>query len=177
MTWMTEAQKTRVAVNGYRVIGKRVAAAVVRQEDMSLTGVSDVATDWRARIVTRNGFSLYGATTEHADAMRAAGLNVTGTLDELLGQADVVVDCTPKRIAAKNVEVYRRRGLKFILQGGEKHSATGHSFVAESNYSSALNREATRVVSCNDVHCSHADRAQARWVTAACQRYAAAACH
>ena len=131
------------------MIGKRVAAAVVRQEDMSLTGVSDVVTDWRVRIVTRNGFSLYGATTEYADAMRAAGLNVTGTLDELLGQADVVVDCTPKRIAAKNVEVYRRRGLKFILQGGEKHSATGHSFVAESNYSSALDREATRVVSCN----------------------------
>jgi glyceraldehyde-3-phosphate dehydrogenase (NAD(P)+) (phosphorylating) len=146
---MTEAQKTRVAVNGYGVIGKRVAAAVVRQEDMSLSGVSDVVTDWRARIVTRNGFSLFGATTEHADAMRAAGLNVTGTLDELLGQADVVVDCTPKRIAAKNVEVYRRRGLKFILQGGEKHNTTGHSFVAESNYSSALDREATRVVSCN----------------------------
>ena len=146
---MTEARTTRVAVNGYGVIGKRVAAAVVRQEDMSLAGVSDVVTDWRARIVTRNGFSLFGATAEHAGAMRAAGLNVKGTLDELLGQADVVVDCTPKRIAAKNVEVYRRRGLKFILQGGEKHSATGHSFVSESNYSSALDREATRVVSCN----------------------------
>jgi len=146
---MTEAQKTRVAVNGYGVIGKRVAAAVVQQPDMSLVGVSDVVTDWRARMVTRNGFPLFGATAEHAGAMRTAGLDVTGTLDELLGQADAVVDCTPKRIAAKNVEVYRRRGLKFILQGGEKHSATGHSFVAESNYSSALDREATRVVSCN----------------------------
>jgi glyceraldehyde-3-phosphate dehydrogenase (NAD(P)) len=146
---MTEAHKTRVAVNGYGVIGKRVAAAVVRQADMQLAGVSDVVTDWRARAVTRNGFVLFAATTEHAEAMRAAGLNVTGTLDELLGQADVVVDCTPKRIAAKNVEVYRSRGLKFILQGGEKHSATGHSFVAESNYSSAVDREATRVVSCN----------------------------
>jgi hypothetical protein len=41
------------------------------------------------------------------------------------------------------------RGLKFILQGGEKHEATGHSFVAESNYASAFDREATRVVSCN----------------------------
>lgn len=48
---------------------------------------------------------------------------------------DRSVDCTPKRIAVKNVEVYRRRGLKFILQGGKKHTATGHSFVAESNYS------------------------------------------
>jgi glyceraldehyde-3-phosphate dehydrogenase (NAD(P)) len=146
---MSEPKKTRVAVNGYGVIGKRVAGAVARQEDMSLAGVSDVVTDWRARTALRNGFRLFGATGEHMSAMRAAGLDVTGTLDDLLGQADVVVDCTPKRIAAKNVEVYRSRGLKFILQGGEKHSATGHSFVAESNYSSALGRDATRVVSCN----------------------------
>jgi glyceraldehyde-3-phosphate dehydrogenase (NAD(P)) len=146
---MGDTQKIRVAVNGYGVIGKRVAAAVVLQGDMSLAGVSDVVTDWRARVVPRNAFSLFGATTEHADAMRAAGLNVTGTLDELLGQADVVVDCTPKRIAARNVEVYRRRGLKFIVQGGEKHEVTGHSFVAESNYATALGRDATRVVSCN----------------------------
>jgi glyceraldehyde-3-phosphate dehydrogenase (NAD(P)+) (phosphorylating) len=146
---MAETQKLRVAVNGYGVIGKRVAAAVGRQPDMVLAGVSDVVTDWRARMVTRNGGLLFGATGEHAIVMRAAGLAVTGTLEELLGQADVVVDCTPKRIAAKNIDLYRRRSLKFIVQGGEKHSATGHSFVAESNYSSALDREATRVVSCN----------------------------
>jgi len=142
-------KKIRVAVNGHGVIGKRVSAAVVRQEDMSLSGVSDVVTDWRARMVTRNGFRLFGATGEHVTAMRAAGLEVVGTLDELLGQADVVVDCTPKRVAARNIDVYRRRGLKFILQGGEKHEATGHSFVAEANYASALDRDATRVVSCN----------------------------
>ena len=146
---MTEAQRIRVAVNGYGVIGKRVAAALVQQEDMSLAGVSDVVTDWRARMVTRNRFSLFGASTEHADAMRTAGVDVAGTLDDLLGQADVVVDCTPKHIAAENVGLYRRRNLKFILQGGETHEATGHSFVAESNYATALDREATRVVSCN----------------------------
>jgi glyceraldehyde-3-phosphate dehydrogenase (NAD(P)) len=146
---MADLKKIRVAVNGYGVIGKRVAAAVVLQEDMSLAGVSDVVTDWRAHMVTRNGFSLFGATTEHADAMRRARLNVTGTLDDLLGQADVVVDCTPKRVAAKNIDGYHRRGLKFIVQGGEKHEATGHSFVAEANYATALDRDATRVVSCN----------------------------
>ena len=86
---MADLKNIRVAVSGYGVIGKRVAAAVTLQEDMSLAGVSDVVTDWRAHMVTRNGFSLFGATTEHADAMRAAGLNVTGTLEELLGQADL----------------------------------------------------------------------------------------
>jgi glyceraldehyde-3-phosphate dehydrogenase (NAD(P)) len=141
--------KIRIALNGYGVIGKRVAAAVARQDDMSLVGVSDVVTDWRARMISRNGLRLFGATSDAVSAMRDAGLSVTGTLDDLLGQVEVVVDCTPKRIAARNVEVYRRRRLKFILQGGETHAATGHSFVAESNYGSALDREATRVVSCN----------------------------
>lgn len=146
---MAQPHRIRVAVNGYGVIGKRVAAAVALQDDMALAGISDVVTDWRARMVTRNGFLLFGATGDHATAMRAAGLPAAGTLDDLLGQADVVVDCTPKHVAAKNIERYRGRGLKFIVQGGEKHDTTGHSFVAEANYATALDREATRVVSCN----------------------------
>ena len=146
---MPQSNKVCVGVNGYGVIGKRVAAAVAQQADMDLAGVSDVVTDWRAHTAIRNGFRLFGATAQHVASMRDAGLEVTGRLDDLLGDVDVVVDCTPKRIAAKNVDTYRRRGIKFILQGGEKHAATDHSFVAECNYASALGRDATRVVSCN----------------------------
>jgi glyceraldehyde-3-phosphate dehydrogenase (NAD(P)) len=54
---MSEPTKIRVAVNGYGVIGKRVAAAVALQEDMSLAGVSDVVTDWRAR-ARRSGMAF-----------------------------------------------------------------------------------------------------------------------
>ena len=139
----------RVVVNGYGVIGKRVADAVAKQKDMRLVGVADVVTDWRPRIATQRGLPLFGATPESAEAMRKAGLKVAGALEDVLGQVDVIVDCTPKKVAAKNIEIYRRRGIKFILEGGEKHSATGHSFVAEANYASALGRDATRVVSCN----------------------------
>jgi glyceraldehyde-3-phosphate dehydrogenase (NAD(P)) len=146
---MSEPRKVRVAVNGYGVIGKRVAAAVLLQGDMVMAGVSDVMTDWRARMSARTGVRLFGATDEHASAMRAVGLEVAGSLDDLLGDADVVVDCTPKHVAARNIAVYRRRGLQFIVQGGEAHEVTGHSFVAEANYTSALGRDATRVVSCN----------------------------
>ncbi|WP_262267457.1 type II glyceraldehyde-3-phosphate dehydrogenase [Microvirga yunnanensis] len=146
---MSTPTKIRVAVNGYGVIGKRVADGVARQEDMILAGVADIGTDWRPRMAIRNGFPLFGATAEHADAMQQAGMDVAGTLDDLLGEVDVVVDCTPKRVAARNVELYRRLGRKFILQGGEKHEATGHSFVAEANYASAVGRDSTRVVSCN----------------------------
>ena len=142
-------RKIRVAVNGYGVIGKRVADAVAAQDDMTLAGVVDVVSDWRSAMAVRRGMALFGATPESAAAMRESGLKVAGTLEDLLGEIDLVVDCTPKRIAAKNVETYRKRGIKFIVEGGEKHSVTGHSFVAECNYASALGRDATRVVSCN----------------------------
>ncbi len=146
---MNGNDKIRVAVNGYGVIGKRVAAAVTQQDDMELVGISDVVSDWRARAAIIRGFKLFGATAQSAEAMKQAKLNVSGTLDDLLGTAEIVVDCTPKKIAATNVERYRERGVKFVLQGGEKHQVTGHSFVAESNFASAVGRESTRVVSCN----------------------------
>jgi glyceraldehyde-3-phosphate dehydrogenase (NAD(P)) len=145
----SEKSKIRVAVNGYGVIGKRVAGAVAKQPDMTLVGVSDIETDWRPRMATVHGYQLFGVTADDAKAMRESGANIAGTLDDLLGETDVIVDCTPKKVAAKNVEGYRRRGLKFVLQGGEKHETTGHSFVAESSFAGAVGRESTRVVSCN----------------------------
>ena len=146
---MTDEKRIRVAVNGYGVIGKRVADAVAAQNDMEMAGVADVTADWRARMARAKGFALFAADPDRAPAMRAAGLDVAGGLDDLLGSADIVVDCTPKKVAARNVETYRETGIRFILHGGEKHEVTGHSFVAEANYASAIGRDSTRVVSCN----------------------------
>lgn len=141
--------KIRVAVNGYGVIGKRVADAVRLQPDMELTGVSDVVNDYRVKAGMVLGLPIYASLPEKVDDMKAAGIPVAGTLEDLLDKADVVADCTPKGIGAKNLEHYRSVGVKAILQGGEKHSLTGHSFVAQANYETALGRDTTRVVSCN----------------------------
>ncbi|MBA4793394.1 MAG: type II glyceraldehyde-3-phosphate dehydrogenase [Phenylobacterium sp.] len=143
------AGEIRVGVNGYGVIGKRVADAVRAQADMRLVGVSDVAADWRTRALHRKDIPLFAATSEAHEHLAANRIPVEGRLQDLLGTVDVVVDCTPKRVAAENVPVYRQLGRKFIVQGGEKHGVTGHSFVAESNYQSAVGLDATRVVSCN----------------------------
>lgn len=146
---MTNTENAQVAVNGYGVIGKRVADAVAAQDDMTLVGVADVVTDWRAAVARAKGYALYGATPDRAHAMQEANLDPAGELDDLLDAADIVVDCTPKNVAAGNVDRYRERGIKFIVQGGEAHAVTGHSFTAENNYDTALGRESTRVVSCN----------------------------
>ena len=143
------SDRTRVAIVGYGVIGKRVADAVAAQPDMSVAGVADVATDWRIKVAVRRGFEVFGSDVAAVDNMKKAGIATSGTLADLIAAADVVVDCTPKRVAAANVPAYQAAGRKFILQGGEKHDVTGHSFVAEASYDSAIGRQSTRVVSCN----------------------------
>ncbi len=141
--------KIRVGVNGYGVIGKRVADAVRMQPDMELVGVSDIISDYRIKVAAELGIPLYASLPDKESAMKAAGLPVAGALRNLIDHVDVMVDCTPKGIAAKNLEEYKSAGVKAIVQGGEKHSVTGHSFVAQANYATALGRDATRVVSCN----------------------------
>lgn len=139
----------KVAVNGYGVIGKRVADAVRAMPDMDLVGVADVATDWHVRTAVGLGLEVFAATPDAGTTMQAAGVPIAGTLADLLDRVDVVVDTTPKKVAATNLPAYRAAGVKAVFQGGESHSTTGHSFVAQANYETALGRDTTRVVSCN----------------------------
>ncbi len=94
--------RTRVGVNGFGVVGKRVADAVALQDDMELVGVADVGSDYRVRVAVERGYDVYAAADERRDEMEAAGIPLTGGLDDLLESVDVVVDCTPKRVAAAN---------------------------------------------------------------------------
>jgi glyceraldehyde-3-phosphate dehydrogenase (NAD(P)) len=142
-------KKVKVAVNGYGVIGKRVADAIGLQEDMELSGVCDVTMDWRIKIALRKNFPVYAFDDTAQQQMVENQIEVIGTLADLIKGSDIIVDCTPKKIAAQNIELYKRAGLKFIVQGGEKHETTGHSFSAENNYETAFGINATRVVSCN----------------------------
>ncbi len=158
--------RARVAVNGYGVIGKRVADAVALQDDMELVGVADVVHDYRIRVAVEHGYPIYAAVPERGEEMEAAGVPVAGDLDDLLAQVDVVVDSTPKKVAARNRDRYAAAGVKAIFQGGEKHELTGYSFVAQVNYEEAVGRDFARVVSCNTTALSRISHALHRhgWV-------------
>jgi glyceraldehyde-3-phosphate dehydrogenase (NAD(P)) len=94
--FMSGSARVRVAVNGYGVIGKRVADAVALQDDMVLAGVSDVVPDYRVRVTVERGYAVYAPTSGALDAMQASGVSVAGTLGDLLQEVDVVVDCAAK---------------------------------------------------------------------------------
>jgi glyceraldehyde-3-phosphate dehydrogenase (NAD(P)) len=141
--------KVKVGINGYGTIGKRVAWAVNRQDDMEVVGVTKTRPSYEASTAIREGCPLYAAHAEDADNFERAGIKVQGTLGDLLKKVDVIVDCTPGGTGAKNKELYDKAGVKSIFQGGEDHDMAGISFNALANYQEAWGASSARVVSCN----------------------------
>lgn len=146
-----------VAVNGIGTIGKRVAEAVKKQEDMELKAISDVSPSSGLRTVLEEegplyGTSLYGSNPEGKETLEEEGMHVEGVLEELLqsGEVDVVVDCTPPGIDEKNKEnLYEPNEVKAIFQGGADPEIAPVAFNADANYDDALGKDFVKVVSCN----------------------------
>src|SRR3989304_8323121 len=141
--------KAKVAINGYGTIGKRVADAVMAQDDMQIVGVVKTRPSFEAQIALDKGFPLYAATKENIEDFKKSKIEVSGTLNELLDKADIVIDATPGDTGEEYKKLYGKHGVKAIWQGGEEHDLTGFSFNSEANYQEALGKDFARVVSCN----------------------------
>lgn len=139
----------RVGVNGFGVIGRRIADAVSIQSDMKLMGVVKVRPDYKATIALSKGYDVYCANERSLESFRSAGLHASGLAKQLLEQVDVVVDASPDETGRANKPIYEALGKKAIFQGGEDHELTGFSFVAQCNFDDGRGRRYVRVVSCN----------------------------
>lgn len=138
----------KVAINGYGTIGKRVADALSMQDDMEVVGVTKRRADYNSRLAKQH-FPLYTAVPESLDEFREKGIEVDGTINDLLEECEIVIDCSPSKVGAENKPMYERAKVKAIFQGGEKHETAGTSFNAMANYEEALGKDYVRVVSCN----------------------------
>lgn len=138
---------SRVVINGYGTIGKRVADAVSLQDDMKIMGVSKNNPDFQARSALTKGYPIYVAKVDSMAKFEKVGIKVAGTLEDMLKTADMVVDATPEESGYK--PLYERTGIRAIWQGGEEHSLTNLSFNAAANYSDCIGARFARVPSCN----------------------------
>jgi len=139
----------RVAVNGYNVIGRRVADAVTLQSDMKLVGVAKVKPDYKARSAIEKGYRVFAADEKGRKAFQDAGITCAGLSRDLVSEADLVIDATPEDVGSQNKMMYESLGKKAIFQGGEEHDIAGTSFVAQCNFDEAIGKRYVRVVSCN----------------------------
>jgi glyceraldehyde-3-phosphate dehydrogenase (NAD(P)) len=139
----------KVAVNGYGTIGKRVADAVVAQDDMEMVGVCKRNPTFEVMMAHERGLPFYTTDEEHRASFAEKGMEVVGLLPEMLDAADIVVDCTPNKVGASYIPLYDAHGVKAIFQGGEKANVADVSFNASANYQAAWGKDRVRVVSCN----------------------------
>ena len=138
-----------IGINGYGTIGKRVADAVAAQDDMKIAGVTKRTPNFEAKRAAELGYDIYMSAPDREPLFEEAEIPVKGTIDDLYDKIDVMVDCTPGGVGAKNKEIYEKRGVKGIFQGGEKHEKIGKSFNSFSNFKDAIGADYVRVVSCN----------------------------
>jgi len=139
----------RVGINGYGTIGKRVTHAVFLQDDMELIGIVKRTPDYAALQAQRAGIGIYVIKDDDIKKFEERGIEIKGTLNDLLSKVDVMVDATPGGTGAKYKDLYISKGIKAIFQGGEKPNVAEKSFSTLCNYKEALNKNTLRVVSCN----------------------------
>ena len=141
----------RVAINGFGTIGKRVADAVDAQKDMEIVGVTKTGPSFGCELAAKKAYPLFAASDdpEMIASFEDSPFSCEGSISELLAITDIVVDCAPSKVGQSNLSRYRDSGIKYIFQGGEKHSLTDMSYSSSANHSENLNSEGSRVVSCN----------------------------
>lgn len=143
--------KIRVGVVGFGVIGQRLADGVARQEDMELVGVADVALTLSVRALHEKGmpYALYLSPSADRTVFTSESIVVSGTLEDLVRQCDVLLDATNAGQGAKNRELYERHGKKAIFQGGEKNSVADVFFHGYANYEKGVGKQFLKLTSCN----------------------------
>lgn len=141
-------EKVKVALNGYGTIGKRVADAIRLQPDMELIGVAKTSPNYEAIIASRRGINVY-TLKDSVEKFQKVGIKVAGTVEDMVKEADIVVDTTPNGIGATYKPLYQSLNKNALFQGGEKADIGEISFSALCNYDEAKGKKYIRVVSCN----------------------------
>lgn len=142
--------KIKVGVAGYGVIGQRLADGVACQEDMELVGVADVAPTISVRALKAKGmpYKMFNVAPENK-SMEQAGIPVSGSFEELVQEADIMLDSSPGGVGVKNKEIYEKYNTKAVFQGGEKNSIADVFFHGYANYEQGLGQNYLKLTSCN----------------------------
>lgn len=141
----------KVGVVGYGVIGLRLAAGVSRQEDMELVGVADVGLTLSVRALAERGmpYDFYLVDPSRREEVEAAGVKVSGTVEDLVQKCDIILDATPAGVGEKNKALYEQYGKKAIFQGGESTNVADVFFHGYANYEKGLGKQFLKLTSCN----------------------------
>lgn len=144
-------RKVKVGVAGYGTIGQRLADGVALQEDMELVGVADVAPTLPIQALYEKGmpYKLFTAVPEKKHLLTDKKIPVSGTLEDLVQEVDIMLDATNAGVGAMNKKLYEKYNTKAIFQGGEKNDVADIFFHGYANYDKGVGADYLKLTSCN----------------------------
>jgi glyceraldehyde-3-phosphate dehydrogenase (NAD(P)) len=125
------AGDVRVGLVGYGTIGRRLVSAVRDLPGFRMAGIA----------VRR---PLPGLQRLAAD-----GIAVHLCVEALLGDVDLVLDCTPRGTGEKLDPLYRAAGVRVIYQGGEPAGLADTDYCFGFGFDAARRFRSVRIPSCN----------------------------
>jgi glyceraldehyde-3-phosphate dehydrogenase (NAD(P)) len=144
------ADKIKVALCGYGTIGKRVADAVLRQDDMTLVGIAKTKPDYEAYVAAKKGIAIYAVEPAKAESkFKAAWLSIANSNHEMIKKTDIVVDCAPEGMGDEKKKLYEKPGNKAIYWGGEICDGLAMPLNATACDGQVILEQSDRVISSN----------------------------
>jgi glyceraldehyde-3-phosphate dehydrogenase (NAD(P)) len=129
----------RLFINGYGNIGKRLATAVLQDNEMELIGVAKYTPDDRIHEALDNNLAVY-VPQNRLDLFQNKGYEIAGTIDEACKQSDLILDASKEGGGFENKrKFYRPLQKPAIFQGGEDRH--GQYSVANMIHNSRVNYE------------------------------------
>ena len=141
----------KVFVNGYGSIGSRIIQFINDDPEIEVLGVGKYSPDSKVDEAISDGFRVFVPKSKEGDFKK---FNVSGTVETILDDCDLVIDAAPEGYGFKNkINLYEPKNLLAIYQGGE--SITGENAVSDLlfnsrvNYSDAFEKMHVMQGSCN----------------------------
>lgn len=121
----------KVGVIGYGTIGSRLAYAASLQKDMELAGVADVAPTLTLRALRARGmpYKLYCIDKQKIKNFEDAAIPVSGTLEDLLGEVDIVLDAAPGESALRTSNSMRNTIFQRFSKPEKRGTSRTSSFM------------------------------------------------
>ena len=129
----------KLFINGYGNIGKRLATAVLLDNEMELIGVAKYTPDDRVHEALSNNLDVY-VPKNRLNLFQKKGYEIAGTIDEACKQSDLILDASKEGGGFDNKrKFYRPLQKPAIFQGGEDRH--GQYSVADMIHNSRVNYE------------------------------------
>ena len=143
----------KVFINGYGIIGSRLASAISKDNETKLVGIAKYSPDEKTLDAVNRGYRVF-VPNKLITLFKKNNFDIAGSIEEAVAQSDLVIDASSEGNGYKNkIKYYEPMKKKAIFQGGEDRY--GKKSVAEMihnsriNYDKAMDKDFVIQGSCN----------------------------